>query len=200
MIKIYTDASFYENYNQTDIVGGVGITAIFYDNYGEKIKEEYYAFRYTKEDIMNHMYWRIPNKCLSNSIMEFFAVLEAFDTLKIDNGEVRLYCDWDEIERLINREHECSYMLRREPNLKYMLNKFKRTYYQNNLIYVTHVKGHNKLKYNCYADFLSKYWLNAKLAIETILNNPTSESLHEAKMNIFFRERRIRKERRSVVN
>lgn len=42
MIKIYTDASFYENYNQTDIVGGVGITAIFYDNYGEKIKEEYY--------------------------------------------------------------------------------------------------------------------------------------------------------------
>lgn len=81
-----------------------------------------------------------------------------------------------------------------------MLNKFKRTYYQNNLIYVTHVKGHNKLKYNCYADFLSKYWLNAKLAIETILNNPTSESLHEAKMNIFFRERRIRKERRSVVN
>lgn len=193
MVEIYTDASFYETDNQKDIVGGIGIVAIFYDSYGEKIKEEYYAFRYTKKDIMKQMDWKIPNKCFSNTIMEFLAVLEAFETLNINNEEVKVYCDWNEIERLVNKEYECSYLLRREPNIKYMLNKFKKTFYYNNLVYVFHVKGHNKLKYNCYADFLSKYWLDAKLAIKTILNNPTSNCFHEAKMNIFFREKRIRK-------
>lgn len=52
MVKIYVDASFnYVNPN-TNIIGGVGIVVLHYDYIGNIINEEYYAKRYTKEDIL----------------------------------------------------------------------------------------------------------------------------------------------------
>lgn len=200
MIQVYTDASFNENLN-TNIVGGVGITIVFYDESGKVLREEFYAKRYTKHDLINSMDWKVERLCCKNSVLEFFAVIEAFEIFSPYEEEIELFCDWNEIERLFsNKKISNSYMLRREPNLKYLFEKFKNTYYNDNLIHIKHVKGHNNLHYNCIADFLANYWLDVRTAVNTVLSNEKGDDLHHAKMNIYFAERRKRKQRNLVIN
>lgn len=100
MVKIYVDASFnYVNPN-TNIIGGVGIVVLHYDYIGNIINEEYYAKRYTKEDILALMEFKADKLSLKNGILEFIALFECFNLCEFHNEEIVVYSDWNEINKM----------------------------------------------------------------------------------------------------
>ncbi len=168
MIKIYTDASFdadgYRDGSNNTLVGGIGIVAVFYNEYGDIINEEFHCKRYMKRDLKKFMYFN-EVQC-TNCLVEFIAIIEAFNILGIQGEEIELYSDWNIIHRLFNDIESCKSILRNNPNLKHLFRSFVASkYYLDNLIRFNFVKGHKGDYYNSVVDFLARYWLDPKLAI-----------------------------------
>lgn len=192
MIHIYTDASM--NNDSPNIIGGVGIVIIYFDLYGNVIREEFFSKRYTKKDILKLMPYQFESLSLKNTVLEFLAVLESFKHINVKEEEIHLFTDWHVIPTIIESEHKCKNIFFHSPNIRSLYFEFKKTSkYKDNAIFGYCVKGHNKNYYNVIADILATYWLEPHKALDYIMKCYDIDNLIELKINLSFMKRRKNK-------
>lgn len=192
MIHIYTDASM--NNDSPNIIGGVGIVIIYFDLYGNVIREEFFSKRYTKKDILKFMPYPFDILSLKNTVLEFLAILESFKHINIKEEEIHLFTDWHVISTIIESESKCKNIFFHSPNIRSLYFEFKKTYkYKDNAIFGNYIKGHKGNYYNVMADILATYWLEPHKAIDYIMKCYNIDKLIELKTNLSFMKRRKNK-------